>query len=371
MTTSPYGIISLIPPIVAFSFAVWSRKTFEGLILGAVTGFIIATKGAFVSTFIENSYKVLADEGTIWVFLACGLFGSLIALLEKSKGSEAFADLIMKYFKSEKATLFATWLLGCFIFMDDYLSALTVGTTMRKVTDERGIPRETLAYIADATAAPICLLIPLSTWVVFWSGIFNDQPEWGGKLGSGMAIYLKSLPFVFYSYVSMIVLLLFLFKMLPPLGTMKDAYKRVNESGQTYSPESAALNFDHQLAASSENEIEGKLMNFVLPIVVLIAVSVWQDDLLVGVLYSIVACMILYLPTRTMNLDDFCTHFSKGFADMLPMLFMCFGAFMFREAASLVGMPAYVVGKATPFMNHICLPAVTFIVLGIPVIFNR
>ena len=166
-----WGFWSLVPTISVLALALLTRKTFEALLGGALIGFIILSPTGFFSGFTTSLLGVMQDPTIGWVILVCGLFGSLIHLLVKSGGAMAFADYLLRYVKSRRSALLTTWILGLAIFIDDYLNALTIGTSMKKITDKFGVPREMLAYVVDSTAAPICVLIPLSTWAIYIAGL--------------------------------------------------------------------------------------------------------------------------------------------------------------------------------------------------------
>jgi len=139
-----YGALSLIPPLVVIALAVLLRSSFESLIIGCIVGFIIIglrEHTNFFTGFIESLYRVMMDESTIWVILVCGLYGSLIGLVVRSGGAMKFGEDMLKYVKTRKAALYGTWGVGLLIFLDDYLSALTEGINMKKITDHFKVPR--------------------------------------------------------------------------------------------------------------------------------------------------------------------------------------------------------------------------------------
>lgn len=162
------SIISLIPPIVVLTLTVVLRRPILALVLGALVGLALLDFTTILSNFAEASLKVMADKTIGWLILVCGSFGVLIALLVRTGGALAFGRSALKLAKGAKSSLLMTYLLGVVFFIDDYLNALTVGETMRRVTDKFKISREMLAYVVDSTAAPICVLVPLSTWAVFF-----------------------------------------------------------------------------------------------------------------------------------------------------------------------------------------------------------
>ncbi len=373
-----YGLISLLPAIFVILFALYTKKTFEALILGSIFTFVIVNKGGFFNPWLDSLYEVMMDGDTVWVILTCGLFGSLIALLEKSRGSFGFSKLMLKYSNTQKKSLLATWILGIIIFVDDYLNVLTIGSSMRTVTDKHKIPREMLAYVIDSTGAPVCVLIPFSTWVIFFASVFAKQPELQ-HLGSGLSMYYHSLPYIFYGWTAVIVVPLVILGVIPIIGPMKKAYKRVSEGGNTYSEKSAEYNteiksdnYSNQQDISemrdkidiAESDMDGKLVNFTLPILLLVIITVWTGDLLIGVLASIAVGIVLYLPFKVMTFDDYSKCILGGFANMIPMLAIIIGAFTFQRAASAIGMADYVVETVQPLMSPQLFPAITFVVVS-------
>ena len=139
--------------------------------------------------------------------------------------------------------MMVTWIMGILIFVDDYLNIMTLSTCMKKLTDQRRVPREALSYIIDSTGAPVCAILPFSTWAIFFSGLFFTQPGIA-ELGYGTAIetFYHVIPFAFYAIAAVIIVPLFIVGVVPKLGRMRTAYRRLQETGKVYSPESAPLN---------------------------------------------------------------------------------------------------------------------------------
>ena len=163
-----YGIVSLLPTALVLVLAVITQRTLESVIAGAIFAFLLMDGIGFVDTLAEVSRDVLMDEDIAWIILVCALYGVFIALLVRSGGSMAFGNLLLKRLRSKGQSLFATWLLGLVIFLDDYLNSLTVGASMKAVTDRFKASRAMLAYVIDSTAAPMCLLIPISSWGAYF-----------------------------------------------------------------------------------------------------------------------------------------------------------------------------------------------------------
>lgn len=361
-----FGVWSLIPPLIVLAFALWTKKTFEALLLGALVAFSMLYKGNFLNYAIDATYDIICDADTEWVFLSCGLFGALIALLEKAKSTTAFTKLVSKKLKNGKQALLASTILGIIIFIDDYLSAMAIGSSMKKVTDKKAVPREALGVVTQATAGPVCLLFPITSWAVFWAGIYAAQKEWS-SLGSGMEIFTKTIVFNFFSFAIVIVAVLFSLGIIPPIGAMKKAYERVKETGRVYSEVSDKYNEESDENDEEDSEkidIKG-LINFFVPFAVLIIVSIVSGDILVGVIWSIISVLVLYLPTKTISFEDYTQCFIKGFASMLPLLMIVYAALLFQRAANEAGMSVFVVNSVVGIMSPKLLPVITFIILSL------
>ena len=144
----------------------------------------------------------MTDADVAWVILVCGFMGSLIGILIRTGSTSSFTQLMSSYVRSEKSALMATWGLGILMFVDDYLNSLAVGSAMRSLTDKYKVSREKLAYVVDSTAAPISVIIPFSTWGVFFSGLIvanGIAPE-----GQGFATYISAIPYMLYAWVAVL-----------------------------------------------------------------------------------------------------------------------------------------------------------------------
>lgn len=357
-----YGILTLLPPIVVIVFALATRKTFEALLIGAVLGYIIANGTGFFGPFVDGLLGVVADD--VWMFVTLGLFGSLVALLHKSRGTFGFANMIQSIASTRKKSLLASWILGILVFMDDYLNILTVSAAMRDVCDRHKTPREMLAYVIDSTGAPVCVLIPISTWAIFYGGVVADQAGMEAY-GSGMSIYLQSIPFIFYGWTAIIVVPLVIVGVIPLMFGMKKAYQRVETSGRIYSEISDKYNDDAEIQKQlGEGEIKGNVWNFLVPLIVVVGVTIYTEDMLVGLIVSIVVALIMYLPTKVMTFSQFSENLASGFASMIPMLFILAGAFLIKQSMDGIGLPQYVINGVLPYMNAQLFPAITFVVVA-------
>ena len=167
-----YGVLCLLPPAAMLIFALKTKKSFEALIFGTLVAYLIMYKAAFIGPWCDLLLSEISNADNQYILLLCGLFGGFIFLLREAKGTLGFSNLLSRFCKNERITMMMSVFLGIIIFVDDYLNIMTVGTCMKDVCDKRKVPRQALAYIIDSTGAPVCALIPFSTWVVFYSGVF-------------------------------------------------------------------------------------------------------------------------------------------------------------------------------------------------------
>ncbi|WP_418791875.1 Na+/H+ antiporter NhaC family protein [Phosphitispora sp. TUW77] len=360
-----YGAISLIPAAIVVILALVTRKTLEPLLIGSITGFIILSKENFFTEFVNASLKVLGDPTIGWVILVCGFMGSLIAVLEKSGGANSFALLAIKYANTRKKSLFFTWLVGLCLFIDDYLNVLTVGSTMKKVTDKHLIPRVFLAYSVGSTAAPICVLVPFSTWAVFFASLLANEGLTVN--GSSIGAYIQSIPYIFYGWAAVFIILpLVISGIIPLVGPMKKADDIALKTGQLFPADyveaNQQVNAEDKTEASPENA-GGILINFILPIIVLIAATIAMDiDLLKGVIVAMVFTAMLYKFKGIMKYEEFMNNCWEGFQSMVVVLGVVIVSFIFKEANDGLGLTNYVIETVKPMMNGGWLPAVTFLV---------
>ncbi|MDR3296024.1 MAG: sodium:proton antiporter [Clostridiales Family XIII bacterium] len=356
-----FGILTLIPAILIIVAAIWSRRSFESLMFGSIIACIMYAGIGFINEI--TSFSITAVEENAWMYLVLGLFGSFIALLSASKGTFGFAKLIEKFSKTQKRSLFVSWVLGIIIFMDDYLNILTVSACMTTLTDKQRTPREMLAYVVDSTGAPICVIIPLSTWSVYYGGVFAQESGLA-DMGSAQEIYLQALPYIFYGFTAVLVVPLVCLGIIPKIGSMKKAYERVAAGGRVYSDNSAKLNANDIEVTETAELPKGNLLDFALPMLLLIVIAVWTGDLFLGLVWGIVLCAVMYIPRKIIKMWDFWDAFMNGFKDMIPMIAICLASQVVKMSMDTIGLPAFVINHTLPLVVPETLPAVTFIVVS-------
>lgn len=359
-----YGIISLLPCALTVVSAVITKRTLEPLIAGALLGFIIYGKAGFFGAFISGLYGVMMDETTVWLYCVCLPFGSLIALMEKSQGTIGFAEIAAKRANSRNKSLVVSWLLGIFLFADDYFNALAVGTSMRRLTDKYNVSREFLAYIVNMTGATVCLVIPFSTWSAFM--ISQMEGSGAAAVGEGTAMYFRVIPFMFYCLIAILLVPLFIFRIIPLFGPMRKSVERATTTGQTI-PESMLETVRNREANEFgvNASVVPKARNFIIPMLVLAGVTLSTADMQSGVLISLATCIVMYIIEKLMPLKALFDTIIYGMNDMVLPVAIVTMAFTLQAANEHLGMPNYVIETVAPIMSPALLPVLTFIVVGI------
>src|SRR5699024_3657086 len=221
------------------------------------------------SSLVDALLATMSAPDVVWTIVIAALFGVLIAMFSQFNSCTAFRNLALKYVKNKQNSLLATYIFGIIIFMDEYMNALLIGGTMRNLTDKFKVPREVLAYVTNSTGTPVSVLIPFSSWAVFLMGLYASS---GIESGNGFGTYVTSIPFMVYPMISLLIVLLFIYNKVPKTKYIKNAVKRA-ESGNVF-PESRSMEsdeFEEEIQKGSSNKKTPKLVNFILPIIMLIA----------------------------------------------------------------------------------------------------
>jgi hypothetical protein len=245
MENADWGAASLIPTLLVFGLAIWTRRPIESLLSGALLGLAMLHGTGFVAALADTSVDVMTDPDVAWVILVCGLMGGVIGLLLRTAATRAFTNRIAAGVGSARGALLASWVLGIFMFVDDYLNSLAVGAAMRDITDRFQVARERLAYVVDSTAAPISVIIPYSTWGAFFGGLLVANglaPE-----GEGLKVYISAIPYMFYAWAAVLIVPLVVWGVIPSLGAMRSADRRARETGVLVPPEAAHIEAANQL----------------------------------------------------------------------------------------------------------------------------
>lgn len=351
-----YGIISILLIVFLIAGAILTKKCEPFLFGATIIGCVILYKAQFLSEFVYLLEGVVSDQ--TYLICVCGLFGSLIALLQASKGSFGFSRIISKYCNSERKTLLATFIMGILIFIDDYLNVLSIGACMKNVYDKNKLPRESLAYMLDSTGAPVCAIVPFSSWAAFLAAIFYSQDSVAALgFGNGIEAYIHAIPYSIYPIIALIIVFLFSLGVMPKLGGMKSAYRRVAETGKVYNDGSRKLNQSDR----DGYEEDGNIWYFIIPMGILIAVTIVTSDLVVAIVAAILVAMVLYVSTKAMSFLEFFETLVKGFADMFPIITLIVAAVCFQQMTEVLGFTDFMIKLTQPILTPQILPVITFI----------
>lgn len=357
-----WGALSLLPTLLVLVTAIVSRRPFESMIAGCVAGLVMLNPFDLVSPFAENISLVLGNETIVWVVLVCGLMGGLIQLLEISGCLDGFSEWLQKIIKSRRQSLLATAGLGVVVFIDDYLNCLAVSTSVKKLTDFYGVSREKLAYIVDSTAAPMCVIVPISTWAVYFAGLLEENGV--AKDGGGMALYMSAIPFMAYAWFALVIVFLVAYGILGDWGPMKKAEARAK--GGNPVPEAFV---DEQLVsnvkAKRKLSFKANIMNFAFPMILLIVSTIYFEiDLLRGALLTCFVTVLIYWAQGILSFETQMEAIFKGFQVMLYPLSTVVGGFFLKAINDELGMTTYVIETITPYMTIVIFPAVIFAVMA-------
>ena len=326
---------SLLPPVITIILALLTKEVYMSLIIGIFSGAMLYSGGnpleAIVAMFEVMEAKV-GGNVNILVFLV--ILGILVAAISKSGATRAYGEWARSVIKGKRSALGLTALLGVTIFIDDYFNCLTVGTVMRPVTDKFKIARAKLAYVIDATAAPICIIAPVSSWA---AAVGSSLPE--GATVDGFTIFLETIPFNLYAWLTM-AFMIFIIVSGRDFATMGQVVR--DNKRQFVIPEEYRDSVEENQKATGN----GKIIDLVLPLIVLIGACIYgmlytggihnegvgiadafadcdsSKALVIGSFIAFVFTAFLYLPRGVVKFSEFCESFTQGFKAMTPAVFI-------------------------------------------------
>ena len=365
-------ILSLLPPIIAIVLALLTKEVYSSLFVGILSGALIYSNGNvwnMVLTTFDTMISKICDSWNVGILIFLVMLGMMVSLVNKAGGSAAYGRWASKHIKTKAGALVSTSVLGMLIFIDDYFNCLTVGSVMRPVTDQFKISREKLAYIIDSTAAPVCIIAPISSWAAAVSSI---APE-----GEGLNLFIRSIPYNLYALLTLLCVVV-----TSVMGL---------DFGKMRMVELAAASKESEENAASD-EIKGTVLDLMLPIGVLIVSCVTamiytggffdaesgcyhnfveafagcdaSQGLVLGAFVTIVMTMLLYLPRRVLTFTQFTDSFVDGFKAMVPAILILTFAWTLSGITNQLGAKIYVAelvrGTASGLAN--LLPAIIFLI---------
>lgn len=354
-----YGILSCIPIAVLIIGVLITKRMPEMIILASIIGAAMVYKADFFSGYVGQIYGALTNSSYQFLLILLLGFGGLIKLFEKFGALQGFAKALSKVAHGQKKSLVITWLMGIVMFVDDYLNVLATSSCMRGVTDQNGIPREHLAYAVNSMGACVCVLIPFTSWATFAVGVMSEQ-------GLGFTDYVRAIPYMFFPILAILICLLVAVGIVPKVGLIKKAYQRVEAGGPVLVEEKSDGASIINTGSSDEEEPEAtSVLNFFIPIIVLVAVVLICDNSIEkGIIAAIVCQLIMYLPQKIMTLGEFLNNFFEGLTGMAPLAFIIMFAYMLGASNDAMGFAPYLIGVMTKAIPPALLPMLAFVAVA-------
>ena len=402
---------SLLPPIVAIALALKTKEVYSSLFIGIILGAVLycISMGTGLDGFLihltnhtvgegddAKAYGMihcLSDPWNVGILIFLVLLGSIVSLMNKAGGSAAFGRWASQHVKSKLGVQVATILLGILIFIDDYFNCLTVGSVMRPIAVRNGVTKEKLAYLIDSTAAPVCIISPISSWAAAVSGFVS-----GGE--NGLALFCKAIPFNFYAFFTIlfmfgIVFLGFDFKAMSKYDArLKEWYERTNGGKLDEVSDTKLQVVEHGVGAQKGDtaKTKGSVADLIIPILMLIvfcmlgmiysggffdATSPNHQDfinsfaesnasigLVIGSLAAFILTVVQFVVRKTLPFNDAMSSLIKGFEAMVPAILILTLAWTLKSMTDSLGAAEYVSGVVSSSAAELqqLLPAIVFIV---------
>ena len=371
-------IWALLPPLVAIVLALITKEVYSSLFVGIVVGALIYSgfkfEGTVTQIFEGGIIKVLSDSYNVGILIFLVILGSVVCMMNKAGGSAAFGRWASKKIHTRVGAELAAIVLGILIFIDDYFNCLTVGSVMRPVTDRHHVSRAKFAYLIDATAAPVCIIAPISSWAAAVSGFVEGQ--------DGLAIFVKTIPYNFYAILT-IVMMVGMVLMKTEFGAMRT--HEINAlNGDLYT--TSARPYENATDDETPNP-RGKVIDLVIPIVVLVICCVIsmiytggffsgtdfvtafsQSDastgLAMGSAFGLVFAIIFYMIRRVVNFRDCMGCIPEGFKAMVPAIMILTFAWTLKAMTDSLGAAVFVEEAMRSVAGgiEVILPAIIFLV---------
>ena len=375
---------ALVPPIIAIALALITKEVYSSLFIGILAGGLLYAQfnipAAMEHVFVEGMIGRLSDGWNVGILIFLVILGSMVMLMNRAGGSAAFGRWSVEHVKTKAGAQFATIILGVLIFIDDYFNCLTVGSVMRPLTDKHKISREKLAYLIDATAAPVCIIAPISSWAAAVTGFVDGA--------NGLTLFVRAIPYNFYALLT-ITMMITITVMAFDYGPMKlaELNNKLNEDAEGVHTDSSITGAEDQ--PNPPVSSKGKVIHLVLPIVVLIISCIIgmiytggffegesfvdafsNSDASVGLVYGSMAALIItiifMIATRVLSFRECMNAIPEGFKSMVPAILILTLAWTLKAMTDSLGAAGYVAGLVENIAdNHALmslLPAIVFLI---------
>lgn len=369
---------ALVPPIVAIALALITKEVYSSLFVGIVVGGLFYSgfgfEGTVLHVFEDGIVSVLSDSYNVGILVFLVILGTMVSLMNKAGGSSAFGRWASEHVRSRVGAQLATILLGVLIFIDDYFNCLTVGSVMRPVADKAKISRAKLAYLIDATAAPVCIIAPISSWAAAVTGFVEGE--------DGFSIFIRAIPYNFYALLT-VVMMVTMAVMKMEYGPMRTHEKNALKGDLYTTPDRPYENASNEAVVNKN----GKVIDLVIPIASLIVCCVIgmiytggffdgtgfveafsasdaSVGLMLGSFFGLIITMVLYIVRKVLSFHDCMECIPEGFKAMVPAILILTFAWTLKAMTDSLGAAEYVASvvaaSADGLLNF--LPAIIFIV---------
>ncbi len=368
---------ALLPPMIAIALALITKEVYSSLFVGILVGGLLYSNFAFETTilhvFNDGIVASVTDSYNMGILIFLIILGSMVCLMNKAGGSAAFGRWAKEHIRSRVGAQLASVLLGVLIFIDDYFNCLTVGSVMRPITDKQNISRAKLAYIIDATAAPVCIIAPISSWAAAVAGFAED--------GQGFNLFLRAIPYNYYALLT-IVMMVGMIVLKIEFGPMAAYEKNAIEKGDLFSGSNPYAG-----AQDDAPEDKGRVLDLVLPVAVLIIccvigmiysggffdgegfITAFSNSdasvgLMLGSAFALVFTLIYYLIRRAMSFKEMMGCIPEGFKAMVPAIMILPFAWSLKNMTDSLGAKFFVRDfvRSSASGLQMILPLIVFVI---------
>ncbi len=355
------GFWSCIPILVLIIGGFATRRVTETLVLSTLVGAVLIFRGAFFGEYVGMIYEVLSNDSFQFIVILLIGIGSIIRLYEKSGALAGFRSKLKRWAGTPKRSVLITWLLCFVLFVADYLILLTASSSMKKLPDAAGVPREHLAYTVNALGASVCILVPFTSWSAFTVSQI-------AKAGMDFSDYVHSIPYMFFPIASVAVSFLLAAGILPKVGRMKQAYERVRAGGPVLPPvETAGASVvDAEKPGEEPGAPSAPLFNFFLPLAVLVAVTMlFGRSISHGIIAALFCMLVLYKVQGLLDVGEFFNTVFDSMKSVAAVEFVILFAFLLAAENEKMGFAPYLIETVARVGPPRLLPLFIFLIMSL------